>query len=106
MNIAGMMKKAQQMQQKMQDAQAELETITETGTAGADLVTVVMSGKHELKEVKLSPDLLNIDDKEMLEDLIIAAVNDAKRKIDTKTSAEMEKATVGMGLPGGMKLPF
>lgn len=105
MNIAEMMKKAQNMQKKMQEMQASLEHVTEEGSAGAGMVTVTMSGKSEVKKVIISPDLLTPNDKEILEDLVVAAFNDAKRKIDAKTASEMEKIAGGLGLPAGM-LPF
>lgn len=106
MNIAGMMKKAQEMQKKMQEMQDNLENIIEEGTAGAGMVTVQMNGKNDVKKVTVSDELLNPNDKEMLEDLLVAALNDAKRKIDARAGIEMEKVTGGLNLPAGMKLPF
>lgn len=106
MNIAGMMKKAQEMQKKMQEMQDNLADLTEEGSAGAGMVTVTITGKHNLKKITISPDLIVPEDKEMLEDLIVAAFNDAKQKIETKIASEMEKVTGGLGLPAGMKLPF
>lgn len=106
MNIAGMMKKAQEMQKKMQEMQDNLENIIEEGTAGAGMVTVQMNGKNDVKKATVSDELLNPNDKEMLEDLLVAALNDAKRKIDTRAGTEMEKVTGGLNLPAGMKLPF
>lgn len=106
MNIAGMMKKAQEMQKKMQEMQEELANVTEEGTAGAGMVTVVMNGKNEVKKISLADDLMNPEEKDILEDLLVAALNDAKRKIDTRAASEMEKVTGGLGLPAGMNLPF
>ncbi|MDP3935742.1 MAG: YbaB/EbfC family nucleoid-associated protein [Alphaproteobacteria bacterium] len=106
MNIAGMMKKAQEMQKKLQEAQENLVNIIEEGSAGAGMVTVSMNGKTEVKKITISEELLTPNDKEMLEDLLVAALSDAKRKIDTRAGSEMEKVTGGLGLPGGMKLPF
>ncbi len=106
MNIAAMMKKAQEMQKKMQEMQDNLVNVVEEGSAGAGMVTVQMNGKNEVKKISISDELLNPNDKEMLEDLLVAALNDVKRKIDTRASSEMEKLTGGLGLPGGMKLPF
>lgn len=106
MNIAGMMKKAQEMQKKMQEMQDNLVNIIEEGTAGAGMVTVQMNGKNDIKKINISDELLNPNDKEMLEDLLVAALSDAKRKIDARAGSEMEKVTGGLNLPAGMKLPF
>ena len=105
-NLAGLMKQASQMQSKMTEMQAKLETTEVEGTAGAGMVTVTMTGKFELKRIKIDPKLIEPSETEMLEDLLLAAHADAKRKIDSVMAEEMEKATGGMGLPGGMKLPF
>jgi DNA-binding YbaB/EbfC family protein len=105
-NLAGLMKQASQMQGKMAEMQAKLESLEITGTAGAGMVTVVLSGKSELKRVKFDPKLADPAEMEMLEDLMVAAHADAKRKLEVVTSEEMEKVTGGMQLPGGMKLPF
>lgn len=105
-NIAGLMKQAQQMQQKMADMQAKLEASEIEGVAGAGLVRVVLSGKGALKSVKIDPKLIDPSEIEMLEDLIIAAHNDAKAKIDAEMEAETKNAMGGLSLPPGMKLPF
>ena len=105
-NLAGLMKQATQMQSKMAEMQAKLETLEMEGSAGAGMVTVTLSGKFELRRIKMDPKLADPTETEMLEDLIVAAHADAKRKIDGVMAEEMEKATGGMGLPGGMKLPF
>ncbi len=105
-NLGGLMKQAQQMQAKMQEMQAKLETMQITGESGAGMVRVTLSGKGEMKGIKLDPKLADPADMEMLEDLIIAAHRDAKNKIDAQTADEMQKVTGGMQLPPGMKLPF
>ncbi len=105
-NLAGLMKQASQMQSKMADMQAKLETLEIEGQSGAGMVQITLSGKGDLKRVKLDPKLLDPAESEMLEDLLIAAHADARRKLEAETSAEMEKVTGGMQLPGGFKLPF
>ena len=105
-NLAGLMKQASQMQSKMAEMQAKLEATEMEGSAGAGMVTVTLSGKFELRRIRMDPKLADPAETEMLEDLIVAAHADAKRKIDAMMAEEMEKATGGMGLPGGMKLPF
>ena len=81
-DIMGLMKQAQAMQQKLQDAQAELETIEVEGTAGGGVVVVKVSGKGALKAINIDPSMMNADEKEILEDLIVAAMNDARAKAD------------------------
>ncbi len=105
-NLAGLMKQAQQMQQKMADMQAKLDAAEIEGVAGAGLVAVTLSGKGALKRVKIDPKLADPAETEMLEDLILAAHADAKAKLDEMTATEMKDATGGMSLPPGMKLPF
>jgi len=105
-NIAGLMKQAQQMQQKMADMQAKLEAATLEGVSGAGLVRVTLSGKGALKTVKIDPKLADPAEVEMLEDLILAAHADARRQLDELTESEMKNATGGLNLPPGMKLPF
>lgn len=105
-NIAGLMKQAQQMQQKMADMQAKLEATEVQGVAGAGLVQVVLSGKGALKSVKIDPKLVDPAETEMLEDLITAAHADAKSKIDQMMEAETKNAMGGISMPPGMKLPF
>jgi DNA-binding YbaB/EbfC family protein len=105
-NIAGLMKQASQMQKKMEDMQAALEAATIQGTAGAGMVTVTMSGKGELQSVKIDPKLADPSEMEMLQDLLVAAHADAKRKIEALAADEMQKATGGLNLPPGLKLPF
>lgn len=105
-NLAGLMKQAQQMQEKMQEMQSRIEAMEIHGEAGAGLVNITLSGKGELKSVKIDPKLLDPNDSEMLEDLLVAAHRDAKTKLETVTAEEMQKATGGMNLPPGLKLPF
>jgi len=103
--IAGLMKQAQQMQENMKRVQEELATIEVEGQSGAGLVKVVMTCRHDVKRVAIDPSLL-ADDKEMLEDLIAAAFNDAVRRVDTLVQEKMGGFTAGLQLPPGMKLPF
>jgi len=104
--LAGLMKQAQAMQENMKRAQEELATIEVSGESGSGLVKVTMTCKHEVRRVQIDPSLL-ADDKDMLEDLVAAAVNAAARAVEETTNAKMGKFTAGMpGLPGGMKLPF
>jgi DNA-binding YbaB/EbfC family protein len=105
-NIAGLMKQASQMQKKMEDMQTALEAMTVQGSAGAGMVTVTMSGKGELRALRIDPKLADPAETEMLQDLIVAAHADAKRKIETLAAEEMQKVTGGMNLPAGLKLPF
>jgi nucleoid-associated protein EbfC len=105
-NIAGLMKQAQQMQQKMAEMQAKLDAAEIVGVSGAGLVQVTLSGKGVMKRIKLDPKLVDPAEIEMLEDLIVAAHADAKEKIDQIAEAEMKNATGGMNLPAGLKLPF
>jgi DNA-binding YbaB/EbfC family protein len=100
------MKQAQAMQENLKKAQDELAFIEVTGEAGSGLVKILMTCKHEVKRVSIDPSLMT-DDKDMLEDLIAAAFNDAARKAEEASEAKMGKLTGGMpGLPGGLKLPF
>ena len=103
--LAGLMKQAQAMQDNMKKAQDELALLEVTGESGAGLVKVTMSCKHDVKRVAIDPTLL-ADDKDMLEDLVAAAFNDAVRRAEEVSTAKMGKLTAGMPLPPGMKLPF
>jgi len=105
-NLAGLMKQASQMQSKMAEMQAKLDAAEVEGEAGAGMVRVTLSGKSELKRMKLDPKLLDPAEAEMLEDLIVAAHADARRKVEAIMADEMKNATGGLELPGGMKLPF
>jgi len=103
--LGNLMKQAQKMQADMQKAQEEIQNMEITGQAGGGMVSVVMTGRHDLKRVSIDDSLMQ-DDKEMLEDLIAAAVNDAVRKIESETKEKMAGMTSGISLPPGMKLPF
>ncbi len=105
-NMADLFKQAQDMQQKMTASQEKLESITVQGESGAGMVQVTMTAKGMVKGLTIDPSLLNPTDVEILQDLIISAMNDAKQKADTATSSEMEKVTGGLSLPAGFKLPF
>ncbi|MEP0522040.1 MAG: YbaB/EbfC family nucleoid-associated protein [Hyphomicrobiales bacterium] len=105
-NIMGMMKQAQELQQKMQDAQAEIGDLLIEGTAGAGLVKVTLSGKGDIKAISIDPSLIDPSEPEMLEDLIMAAHNDAKSKSEAAIAEKMQSVTGGLNLPEGMKLPF
>ncbi len=102
--LGGLMKQAQLMQQNMQKAQAELATVEVEGQAGSGMVKVTMTCGHEVRRVSLDDSVL--DDKEMLEDLMVLAINDALKKVEATTQQRMNGFTAGMGLPPGMKLPF
>ena len=103
--LGNMMKQAQQMQEKMQKAQEEIAKLEVTGEAGAGMVKVTMTGRHDVKRVEINPSLMD-DDKELLEDLVAAAINAAVRKVEETTKEKMAGATDGMNLPPGMNLPF
>ncbi len=105
-NLAGLMKQAQQMQTKMQEMQARLETIEVEGSAGAGMVGITLNGKGELRRISIDPKLADPAEMEMLQDLIVAAHADAKRKLEQTTAEEMQRVTGGMNLPAGLKLPF
>ena len=105
-NIGQLMKQAQQMQQKMAEMQAELEAVEMTGIAGGGMVQLTLNGKGDLKKIKIDKSLLVPDEGEVLEDLIVAAFNDARGKVSAHAEQEMQKLTGGLQLPGGMKLPF
>jgi DNA-binding YbaB/EbfC family protein len=102
--IAGLMKQAQQMQANMEKAQQELALVEVEGQSGAGMVKVLMTCKHDVKRVTIDPSVM--DDKEMLEDLIAAALNDANRRAEQTTQERMSGFTAGLNLPPGMKLPF
>lgn len=99
------LKQAQQMQENMQKAQEDLANLEVIGEAGAGLVKVTMTGLHDVKQVEIDPDLMN-DDKEMLEDLVAAAINDANRRVEETKKNKMAEFTAGIELPAGFKLPF
>jgi nucleoid-associated protein EbfC len=106
MNIGQMMKQVQDVQAKMADMQGRLGEVEVTGASGGGMVTVTMNGKGEMKKIKLDPKLVNPGDVEMLEDLIVAACNDAKQKAESFVASETEKMMGGLKLPPGVKLPF
>jgi hypothetical protein len=103
--LAGLMKQAQQMQDNMKKVQDELAGIEVEGQSGAGMVKVIMTCRHDVKRVTLDPSLLK-DDKEMLEDLVAAAINDAVRRVETTVQEKMSAITAGMPLPPGFKMPF
>ena len=105
-NLGNMMKQAQAMQAKMAEAQAKLEQMTVEGASGGGMVKVVLSGKGEMKGLTIDPNLIDPEDAEVLEDLIIAAHNDAKAKSEAMMADEMKAVTGGLQLPPGMKMPF
>ncbi len=105
-NLAGLMKQASQMQQKMQEMQARLETMEIEGESGAGMVRVTLTGKGEMKRIHIDPNLANPAEMEVMEDLVVAAHADAKRRLENITASEMQTLTGGINLPPGMKLPF
>jgi DNA-binding YbaB/EbfC family protein len=105
-NLGQMMKQAQEMQTKMQEMQERLADIELSGTSGAGMVTVTLNGKAEMRRVKIDPSLFNSNDAEVVEDLIVAAFADAKKKLEAVLAEEMSKVTGGLNLPPGMTLPF
>jgi len=105
-DLMGMMKQAKELQAKMEAMQAEVAAIEVSGTAGGGLVTVVMTGKGEMKRIAIDPSLMTPGEREILEDLIVAATNDARAKAEQKLADKMREMTGGLELPPGMKLPF
>ncbi len=105
-DMAKMMKQAQEMQGKMEQMQEDLNEIMVTGESGAGLVKAKATAKGELKGLDIDPSIFNGDDKEVVEDLILAAIKDAQSKAQERTQEEMAKMAEGLGLPPGMKLPF
>jgi len=105
-DMAKMMKSAQEMQTKMAQMQEDMHNMMVTGESGAGLVKAVASCKGELKSLDIDPSIFSGDDKEVVEDLILAAIKDAQSKASEKAQEEMAKLTEGMGLPADMKLPF
>ena len=102
--IGGLMKQAQKMQEDMQKAQSEIANMEVTGEAGGGMVSVVMTGRHDIRQVKIDDSVMN--DKEMLEDLFAAAVNDAVRQVEQNSKGKMSGMADGLNLPPGFKLPF
>jgi DNA-binding YbaB/EbfC family protein len=105
-NLGQLMKQAQAMQQKMAEMQAELEAVEMTGIAGGGMVQLTLNGKGDLKRLKIDNSVVDPAEIEVLEDLIVAAFNDARGKVNAHAESEMQKLTGGLALPGGMKLPF
>ncbi|CUA83280.1 YbaB/EbfC family nucleoid-associated protein [Pseudidiomarina woesei] len=104
--LGNMMKQAQQMQERMQKAQAEIANLEVTGEAGAGMVKVTMMGNHNVRRVSIDPSLFEDDDSEMIEDLVAAAINDAVRRVEQTSKDKMAEVTGGMNLPPGFKMPF
>src|SRR5919205_294749 len=101
-NLTNMLKQAQQMQARMQEMQAKLEATEVEGAAGGGMVKVTLNGKGDLRRVAIDPSLMTADDREVLEDLLVAAHADAKQKVEATMAEEMQKATAGLNLPGGL----
>jgi DNA-binding YbaB/EbfC family protein len=106
MNIGQMMKQVQDMQAKMADMQNRLGDVEVTGQSGGGMIVVTMNGKAEMRKIAIDPKLIDASEKEMLEDLIVAAVNDAKTKAEKQIAEETQKMMGGLQLPPGMKLPI
>jgi hypothetical protein len=106
MDIGKMMRQVQEMQAKMADMQNRLSEIEVTGQAGGGMIVATMSGKAEMRKIAIDPKLINVQEKEMLEDLIVAAINDAKAKAEKQIAEETQKMMGGMQLPPGVKLPI
>jgi DNA-binding YbaB/EbfC family protein len=105
-DFLGMMKQAQQLQEKMQNLQSEIAAMEATGTAGGGLVSVTVDGKGGMKSVKIDPSLAKPDEIEILEDLVVAATRDARGKAERLAEEKMKELTAGLPLPPGLKLPF
>ena len=105
-DIMGLMKQAKEMQAKMETMQAELAEAEAEGVSGGGLVKVVLSGKGEIRSISIDPSLLKEGEGEILEDLILAAHNDAKAKVEQLTAEKTQELTAGLPIPPGMKLPF
>lgn len=105
-NLGALMKQAQEMQQKMSEMQERMAQLEVEGSSGAGMVTVVLSGKSDMRRIKIDPSLLKPDEVEVLEDLVVAATNDARARLETRMQEEMSQVTGGIELPPGMKLPF
>ena len=105
-DIMGMMKQAKQLQEKMQGVQEEIANMVVDGSAGGGLVSVTANGKGDVRSVKIDPSLVKPEDVEILEDLIVAALADARGKAEAAVAEKMQAMTGGLNLPAGMKLPF
>ena len=104
-NIGNMMKQAQMLQANMQKVQAEIAAMEVTGESGGGMVRITMNGKHEARRVQIDPSV-PLDDREMIEDLVAAAINDASQRVEQETQQRMASVMGGMNLPPGFKLPF
>ena len=105
-NLGNMLKEAQKLQSQMADMQARLSDVEIGGSAGGGMVTVTLNGKGDVRRVKIDPALADPNEVEVLEDLLVAACNDAKAKVEARVQEEMGKLTGGLNLPAGLKLPF
>ncbi|MEE2695144.1 MAG: YbaB/EbfC family nucleoid-associated protein [Pseudomonadota bacterium] len=105
-NMSQIMKQAKAMQEKMAEMQKKIEDTEIEGSSGGGVVKVLMNGKHELKKINIDPSLMSSEEKEVLEDLIVAAINDVNKKIAENMNNQLGSLSGGMGLPPGMKLPF
>ena len=105
-NIGNMMKQAQQLQKKISEAQEKLKSIDVEGSSGGGLVRVIVSAKGDLKKINIDETIIKPQEKEIIEDLILAAINDAKKRAEEVSAEEMKKLTGGISLPPGFKLPF
>ena len=105
-NLGQMMKQAQEMQARMGEMQAKLEAVEMDGVSGGGLVQVTLNGKGEMRKIKIDKSLADPNETEVLEDLVLAAFNDAKQRVESHVAEEMSKLTGGLKLPPGMKLPF
>ncbi|MBH67011.1 MAG: YbaB/EbfC family nucleoid-associated protein [Rhodospirillaceae bacterium] len=105
-NFGQMMQKVQEMQEKMQSMQEQLEELVVEGSSGAGMVTVALNGKGDMRSISIDPTMINPEEVEILEDLVVAAVNDARAKIELKVSEKMREVSGGLSLPPGFKLPF
>jgi DNA-binding YbaB/EbfC family protein len=105
-DMMGMMKQARELQTKMEQLQQEVAAMEIVGTSGGGLVKVTMTGKSEMKRIAIDPSLIKPDEVEILEDLVVTAVNDARTKAEAALAEKMRELTGGLQLPPGMKLPF
>ncbi|MEQ1941380.1 YbaB/EbfC family nucleoid-associated protein [Mesorhizobium sp. VNQ89] len=105
-DLLGLMGKAKEMQAKFQAMQEDISTLEATGVAGGGLVSVTLTGKGEMKSLKIDPSLFKEEEVEILEDLLLAAHNDAKAKVDATVQEKTRELTAGLPIPPGMKLPF
>ncbi|MGV8839752.1 MAG: YbaB/EbfC family nucleoid-associated protein [Bauldia sp.] len=105
-DLMGMMKQAKQLQSKMQEVQEKIAALEVSGASGGGLVSVTLAGKGDMKSLRIDPSLLKADEAEIVEDLIVAAHNDARQKLENRTAEMAQELTGGLSLPPGMKLPF